>query len=123
MSNRTQIRIAKKVLSTLTAGAIIQGVRDVQATLDQPGLQSEHLIPTADGTWLTVAQVKVEFPDYKSNKIVVENMIATYIGRTCHFMLADVGINPATLSREQMADIFSVTDAAEKEAVRRMTTN
>lgn len=123
MSNRNAIRHAKKVLGTLTATKIIDLVRSTMADLDKPEIQNNPLIPTADGVWLTTAQVKAEFPDYASNKTVIENVTAVYVGRLAQLMLVSVNFDFKALDREQMADVFSATDAAEKEAIRRMTLN
>lgn len=124
MSTRNQVRTALKILSMTTGALLAKEVREVIATFEQPEVQDLPAFATADGQWLTVAQVKKVFgPDYATNSIFLEQCIGAYAGRLINKAIEEVGLDIRVLSPAQLAVVFHSTTQAEENALVRMTTN
>jgi hypothetical protein len=124
MSTRNQVRTALKLLSMTTGGLLAKEVREVIATFDQPEVQNEPAFATADGQWLTVAQVKQIFgPNYATNKTFLEQCIGAYAGRLINKTIEQVGLDVRVLTPAQLAAVFHSTTQAEEDALVRMTAN
>lgn len=123
MSKRNQLRAVKGILALSTASTFVEGVRGVFGDMELPNMQSSFLLVGPTGEPMTVAEVKAMFPDYKSNKDVIKNMIGAYAGRMIQLALAQVGLHPGELSAEELAALMVITTAAEEKAFVRMTAN
>lgn len=124
MSTRNQVRVAKGILAQTTGAMLAKEIREVFATFDQPEVQNEPCFPTAEGRWLTVAEVKAYFgPNYATNHTVIEQCIAAYAGRLVKAAIEEVGLDVRAISPEQLVMVASATNQAEKDAFVRMTAN
>lgn len=124
MSTRNQVRTALKILSMTTGAFLAKEVREVIATFDQPEVQDQPAFATADGQWLTVAEVKAYFgPDYATNTIFLEQCIGAYAGRLINKTIQEVGLDIRVLTPTQLAAVFNSTTQAEENALVRMTAN
>lgn len=124
MSIRNQVRAAKGILAQTTGAILAKEVREALTSFEAPENQNAPAFPTADGRWLTVAEVKAHFgPDYATNKIVIEQSISAYAGRLVRATIEQVGLDVLALSPEQLFAVSSVTNQAEQDAFVRLTAN
>lgn len=124
MSIRNQLRTVKSILAGTTGAFLAKEVRATIASFDLPENQNEKAFPTADGRWLSVAQIKEHFgPDYATNPTVIEQVLATYIGRLVNKAIEEVGLDVRTCTPDQLEAVFGALVTAEQQALVRMTTN
>lgn len=124
MSVRNQLRVATNLLAAVTAASIAKEVREIIGTLDQPELQNQPVIYTADGRPVTVAECREYFgPEFKTNHVFIQQCIAAYLGRFTKAAIEQVGLDVRACTPDQLATLMSVTDKAEKDAFVRMTAN
>lgn len=124
MSIRNQLRAANGILSGITGAFLAKEVRAVIGTLDQPEMQNQPIITEVHGRWLTVAQCREFFgPEFKTDHVFIQQCIAAYAGRATKAAIEEVGLDVRACSADQLANLLSVTDKAEREAFVRMTVN
>lgn len=124
MSIRNQLRTVKSILAGTTGVFLAKEVRATIALFDLPENQNEKAFPTADGRWLSVAQIKEHFgPDYATNPTVIEQVLAAYIGRLVNKAIEEVGLDVRTCTPDQLEAVFGALVTAEQQALVRMTTN
>lgn len=124
MSVRNQLRVAKGILALTTGALMAKDVRAGLADFEKPECQNAPAFPTADGRWLTVAEVKAYFgPDYATNPTVIEQSISAFAGRLVKAAIEEVGLDVRALTPEQLVDVASTTNKAEKDAFVRLTAN
>lgn len=124
MSIRNQLRTVKAVLASVTSTFLAKETRATIASFDLPENQNEKAFPTADGRWLTVAQIKEHFgPGYATDPVVIEQVLAAYIGRLVNKAIEEVGLDVRACTPDQLESVFGALVTAERQALVRMTTN
>lgn len=124
MSIRNQLMTAAQILGEVTPELLVTEVRKVIVGFEDPNTQDDHAFPTADGQWLTVAEIKEHFgPNYATSPIVIEQVLAVYAGRLIQVTVEQVGLDVQALRPLQISALMMVITLAEQQALVRMTTN
>lgn len=124
MSMRNQLMTAAAVLAEITPEFLVNEVREIIASFELPENQENPAFPTADGQWLSIAEIKAHFgPDYASDHIVIEQVLSVYIGLAIKTAVEEVGLDVGVLNPLQAFALSVVLAPAEQQAFVRMTAN
>lgn len=122
MLSRNEMRQAKKLVEVLISNnaAIKATVEGVIEDIDKAVWPDHEMVIPVFGRAGTVGAIR-QLPDWKTDPLVINHLIAAVQGRMLHFQLIQMAhIDPSNASPDQIAELLTATDPQQRKVLEMM---